>query len=104
MSAARMLGFALAGAHVSVHSDVDDVLVWLEEFLLPGFVCGPPQPGAPSVGVHGTQPGAPVGADAGPVPCFALDREVVHHPGCVYDGVTDVVDGKFGARYVIGGN
>jgi hypothetical protein len=98
--------FALTDGRVAVRCEDDGVLAWLTELLLPGLTSVAADPADPMVAVHThtrARAGGETCVDLGRLPCFALDREVVHHPAARVGDVVEVWDTKLGARYVLGG-
>jgi hypothetical protein len=101
-------GYCFYGTRIAVTSDEAAVLRWLDEFLVPSFEAWEGSAADFTVRIRtaasayaALAPTRPPGA-LPPLACFALDREVVHHPSWTASGRTVLADGSLGALYSLG--
>ena len=93
--------YALPGARVAIRAD-DELVRWLDEFLLPAFDLSDPAPGDDVVVVTLKRESSALPEpedEDGARPCFALDREVVEIRAWDTDGAVIVDDRKYEATY-----
>ena len=107
-AAAIERAYAFGPARVAVRSDAPDLMRWLDDFFFPGCSRSMSRPGDPRVTVVAADdPGVRAAVDgivtdAGPQPCFALDRGVVFHPaGRTSAGLLVVDDEQYGTRSLL---
>lgn len=101
MSRAPEVALALAGVRVSVSSEVDGMIGWLAEALVPGFTVVAGEEAAQLRVVVTGEP-IPCGDLGQSLPCFLNDGGVVRLPGRRRGATCVVEDDRWGARYEIG--
>lgn len=105
MAAAQTYGFL--GTVISVVSDRESDIAWLREFLAPSFDPRPVEEPDFTVEVSHDRARRAALLTTRPrgrrdrVACFALDREVVHHPAWTTAGRVVVRDRRHGVYYVL---
>jgi hypothetical protein len=96
--------FAFNGANVTVRFEAPGFSDWLEEVLHPGFTRVDLDVDAVTVVVrrgHARPSGGASAGSVGSAPCFTFDREVVCLPAWRRKTTIDILDEKYGARYLV---
>jgi predicted ATPase len=96
--------YSFAGARVSVRFEAPGFSEWLDEVLHPAFDRVEADTGAVTVAAHRASTAAPrqeTRATTEVLPWFTFDHEVVTLPSRRNGEVIDVLDGKYGAGYVV---
>ena len=95
-------GLVLLDGRVRVDCERAETAAWLREMLMPAFaqVDASDQDVTVDVGASASDPAGPT-TDVGLVPCFALDREIVHLPGRRSAIATVLDDAFFAAQYTV---
>ena len=96
--------YVFAGTPVTVRFEAPGFADWLDEVLSPGFTRVEPDADAVTVVVRRGHVGPSdhsLAESIGSVPCFRFDREVVSLPGWQNGTTVELLDDKYGARYLI---